>query len=62
MSIESYISALTLSIQENTRVMGELVNLLKGRQESSEKVSAEPVQKAQKKHASGTKAGLGRKN
>lgn len=61
MSIESYISALTLSIQENTRVMGELVNLMKGRQENPEKVSGEPVQKAQKKPASGTKAGLGEK-
>lgn len=61
MSIESYIAALTLSIQENTRVTGELVNLLKGRQESSEKVSAEPVQKAQQKPTSGVRAGLGEK-
>ena len=36
MSIESYIAALTLSIQENTRVTGELVNLLKGRQGNPE--------------------------
>lgn len=61
MSIESYISALTLSIQENTRVTGELVNLLKERQGKPEKDSSEPVQKAQKKPASGVKAGLGEK-
>ncbi|WP_417569753.1 hypothetical protein [Parasutterella excrementihominis] len=61
MSIESYIAALTLSIQENTRVTGELVNLLKGRQGNPEKVSGEPVQKAQKKPTSGAKAGLGEK-
>ncbi|WP_279175104.1 hypothetical protein [Parasutterella excrementihominis] len=61
MSIESYISALTLSIQENTRVTGELVNLLKGRQGNPEKVLGEPVQKAQKKPTSGAKAGLAEK-
>lgn len=61
MSIESYIAALTLSIQENTRVTGELVNLLKERQGKPEKDSSEPVQKAQKKPASGVKAGLGEK-
>lgn len=62
MSIESYISALTLSIQENTRVTGELVNLLKERQGNPEKVLSESAKKTQKKPASGAKAGLAEKS
>lgn len=61
MSIESYISALTLSIQENTRVTGELINLLKERQENPEKVLGDSGKKAPKKPASDAKAGLGEK-
>lgn len=61
MSIESYISALTLSIQENTRVTGELINLLKERQENPEKVLGDSGKKAPKKPASDAKAGLAEK-